>query len=145
ETQLDWPLLEEPEHAALLTYTSALNELYRELPALHAGDARGDGFEWIDASDREQSVVSFLRRAPGADDAVVVWNLTPVTRSPYRIGVPEGGRWREVFNSDEERFGGTGVVNGAVTAGDVEVVGRPASLDLTLPPLGLAVFVPDRG
>ncbi len=144
ETQLDWTLLEEEGHAALLTYTSALNALYRELPALHAGDARGDGFEWIDASDHQQSVVSFLRRAPGHDDAVVVWNLTPVTRSPYRIGVPEGGRWREVFNSDEERFGGTGAVNGVVEASDIEVVGRPASVDLTLPPLGLTVVVPDR-
>ncbi len=145
ETQLDWPLLEEEEHAALLAYTSALNALYRDLPALHVGDARGDGFEWLDASDSRQSVVSFLRRAPGHDDAVVVWNLTPVTRSPYRIGVPAAGRWREVLNSDEERFGGTGAVNGVVAAEDVEVVGRPASLDLTLPPLGVAVFVPDRG
>ena len=144
ETQLAWPLLEEEEHAALLAYTSALNALYRELPALHVGDARGDGFEWIDASDSQQSVVSFLRRAPGQDPALVVWNLTPVTRCPYRIGVPEAGRWREVFNSDEERFGGTGAANGAVDSDDVEVVGRPASLDLTLPPLGVAVLVPAR-
>jgi 1,4-alpha-glucan branching enzyme len=74
-----------------------------------------------------------------------VWNLTPVTRTPYRIGVPGGGVWREVLNSDDERFGGTGAVNGRVVADDVEVAGRPSSLDLTLPPLGVALFVPEGG
>ena len=144
ESQLDWQLLDDPDHAALLDFTAALNAAYRALPSLHLGDAREDGFEWIDASDREQSVVSFLRRSPDHDDVVVVWNLTPVTRWPYRIGVPAGGPWREVLNSDEERFAGTGAVNGRVVADDVEVAGRPASLELTLPPLGLLLFVPDR-
>jgi len=143
EGQLDWGLLHDDDHAKLLAFTAALNETYRSLPALHVGDARGDGFSWIDASDRDQSVVSFLRQAPGQDDVLVVWNLTPVRRSPYRIGVPHGGTWREVLNSDEARFGGTGATNRPVEAADVEVVGRPASVDLTLPPLGVTVLVPD--
>src|SRR6056297_329616 len=146
EAQLDWRLLHDADHAALLTYSAALNALYRELAALHVGDGRGDGFSWVDASDRQQSVVSFLRQAPGHDDALVIWNLTPVTRSPYRIGVPHGGPWREVLNSDVERFGGSGVANfGVVEANDIEVMGRPASVDLALPPLGITVLVPDRG
>jgi len=144
EDQLPWPALDEPAHARVRDLTRALAHRYRDLPALHRGDARRDGFAWVDGSDRDHSVVSYLRQADGADDVLVVLNFTPVVRSPYRIGVPHGGAWREVLNSDDERFGGAGTLNGTVEADDIEVAGRPASLELALPALGGAVFVPVR-
>ncbi|MCC5950064.1 MAG: 1,4-alpha-glucan branching protein GlgB [Nitriliruptoraceae bacterium] len=143
EGQLDWSRLDTAEGAAMLRYVAALNATVRELPALHAGDHRDDGFAWIDASDEEQSVMSYLRRAPDAPDVVVVLNLTPVPRAPYRIGAPSGGRWREALNSDLEPYGGSGMHTnmGGVDADQVEVNGWPWSLDLVLPPLGILVLV----
>ncbi len=145
EDQLPWPALDQEAHAQVRDLTRALAQRYRELPALHLGDTDPDGFAWVDGSDREHSVVSYLRHADGVDDVLVVLNFTPVVRTPYRIGVPHAGAWREVLNSDDERFGGQGTLNGTVEADDVEVAGRPASLELTLPALGGAVFVPVQG
>jgi 1,4-alpha-glucan branching enzyme len=143
EGQLDWPLLDDERHAGLLRWTADLATAYRDLPALHAMDDSPDGFEWVDASDRDQSVVSYLRRAPDHDAVLVVCNFTPVPRHGYRIGVPLPGRWREVLNSDREVYGGSGAGNGGeVGADELPVQGRPYSLDLTLPPLSILVFTP---
>jgi 1,4-alpha-glucan branching enzyme len=145
EDQLDWDLIGDPRHAALLRWTSELAAAYRDLPALHATDTEPTGFAWIDASDTDQSVISYLRRAPGHDDVMVVCNFTPVTRTGYRIGVPTPGTWRAVLNSDREVYGGSGEGNGERVAADpVPVQGHEQSLDLILPGLSIQLFSPER-
>jgi len=122
-----------------------LNRLYRETPALHVFDSEGRGFEWVDASDNEASVVSFLRL--GNDDdppALVVCNFTPVPRENYRVGVPKRGRWVERINTDSKDYGGSGMGNGgAVKAEKKSWHGRPYSLNLTLPPLATLILTPE--
>jgi 1,4-alpha-glucan branching enzyme len=139
EASLDWHLLGHDDHAAVMRWLTALNELYRREPALHELDCEPGGFEWIDANDADQSVLSFLRMARTSDDQIlVVGNYTPVPRHGYRVGLPRGGRWREVLNSDAREYGGSGLANPALP--DAEAVGthgRPYSIPLTLPPLGI--------
>jgi 1,4-alpha-glucan branching enzyme len=146
DTGLDWHLLAEPDHAGVQRLVRDLNALYRAAPALHARDCEPEGFEWIDANDSANSVLSFLRRG-GPDDpvAVVVCNFTPVPRSGYRLGVPAGGRYREALNSDSAIYGGSNVGNGGgVAAEPVPWHGRPFSVSLTLPPLGSLVLLHER-
>jgi len=116
-----------------------LNRVYRETPALYETDFEASGFEWIDFHDADQSVVSFLRRRKdGTHPFVVVGNFTPVPRSGYRLGVPEGGTWREVLNSDAAIYGGSGMGNlGGREAEARPHHGRPFSLELVLPPLSI--------
>src|SRR5581483_5501723 len=140
--ELDWGLLSDPRHAGIFRCIAELNRLYVAEPALHAGDCRPEGFEWIDGSNAADSVLLFLRRGSEPRDVVAVaLNFTPVPRHGYRMGVPYGGLWREIFNGDATDFGGTGVGNrGSVSAETVSAHGRPFSLSLTLPPLA-AVFL----
>lgn len=140
--QIDWHLLDEPEHQGLQRWVRDLNTIYRAQPALHVHDCDPEGFEWIDANDSESSVVSFIRRAAGADDEiVVVCNFTPLPRHNYRVGVPRGGQWREILNSDAPLYGGSGQGNlGEVTAAPVPCHGRPYLLNITIPPLAVVAF-----
>ena len=141
ETSLDWHLLDDPGHAGIFRWLEDLNRLYREEPALHELDASPDGFEWIDANDALNSVLSFLRKSDGGDVVLVVLNFTPVPRESYRVGVPRAGLWTEVLNSDAAEYQGSGVGNmGGVEASPVPLHGRSWSLALSLPPLG-AVFL----
>jgi 1,4-alpha-glucan branching enzyme len=141
---LDWHLLEDGMHRGVQSLVRDLNRLYRETPALHVFDTEPQGFEWVDASDKEASVISFLRLGKEGDaPALVVCNFTPVSRENYRIGVPHGGRWTERLNTDSTSYGGSGVSNGAVEAEAVSWHGRPYSLTLTLPPLATLIFSPD--
>ena len=139
---LDWHLVEEPAHAALLKWVRALQRLYRRVPALHAHDTEPEGFEWIDHSDHAQSVLSFLRRdSRGAPSVLAVFNLTPVPRAGYRLGVPEPGPWTLLENSDAKEYGGSGAgTREPVGAETIPQHGRPASVALSLPPLG-ALFL----
>jgi 1,4-alpha-glucan branching enzyme len=120
-----------------------LNGLYRRERALHGVEFEWQGFEWIDCHDARQSVLAFLRRA-GDAFLVVVANLTPVPRHGYRIGVPSGGRFEEVLNTDSSLYGGSDVGNGdrRLEAESLPWMGRPWSLELTLPPLGVIVLRP---
>jgi 1,4-alpha-glucan branching enzyme len=136
DRSLDWNLLQYPLHAGTSLLVQDLNRLYRSLPSLHRHDFDAAGFEWIDCHDAAQSVISYLRRGDG-DVCAVVLNFTPVPRYNYRIGVPEPGRYRELLNSDSAGYGGSNVGNlGSVDAEPVPWMGRPYSLNLTLPPLG---------
>jgi 1,4-alpha-glucan branching enzyme len=139
---LDWDLLERPQHQGVQRAMRRLNELYRDKPALHQTDFRHEGFEWIDANDAVQSVLSFMRRdADGGNPIIAVFNLTPVPRYNYRVGVPEAGRWNEIFNSDAKEYGGSGHGNlGGCDSTPVAWNGRRYSLILTLPPLGALFF-----
>jgi 1,4-alpha-glucan branching enzyme len=141
---LDWHLLDQdPRHAQLQRCLGDLARLYAEHPALHEGDCEPFGFEWVDATDWEASVVAYLRRARDGTPALVVANLTPVVRENYRVGVPQGGRWREAFNSDALVYGGSGVGNlGGVDARPHPCHGRDHSVMLSLPPLAVEVLVP---
>ena len=121
-----------------------LNHFYRECPALFEQDFTQEGFEWVDCNDADSSVLSFLRKDRTRGTVVmVICNFTPVVRSHYRVGVPRGGVWRERLNSDAAFYGGSGQGNqGEVVADDLSTHGRPHSLTLTLPPLGVLFLSP---
>jgi 1,4-alpha-glucan branching enzyme len=147
DTSLDWHLLDQDRHRGLQRWVRDLNTLYRGEPALHQLDSDPAGFEWIDCCDTEASVVSLMRKGRGPKDRVVfTCNFTPVPRHNYRVGVPTGGYWEEVLNSDAPLYGGSGQGNvGGVTAAPVPCHGRPYLLNVTVPPLGMVAFRPGRG
>ncbi|HEX2030456.1 MAG TPA: 1,4-alpha-glucan branching protein GlgB [Actinomycetota bacterium] len=138
EAALDWDLLEQPAHGGLQRWVADLNDLYRSEPALHELDADPAAFEWVDANDNQASVISFLRWGRTTHDVfLVVCNFTPIVRENYLVGVPRGGFWREMLNSDAGVYGGSGTGNlGGGEALPLSVHGRPRALRLTLPPLG---------
>ena len=138
DRSLDWHMLNDPAHAGIRRFVQALNWHYRAEPALHECDFTPEGFRWIDCNDNEHSIVSFVRYAKDPANAVVmVFNFTPVPRYGYRIGVPEGGAYVELLNSDAALFGGGDIGNaGQVQAEAVPLHGFPHSVALTVPPLG---------
>ena len=145
DAQLDWPLLEYPMHAGLQRWVRDLNHFYKNERAASELDFDPAGFQWLDADDAWNSVLSYVRRARGADDdveeLVVICNFTPMIRRNYRVGVPHIGFWREVLNSDSSLYGGSDVGNlGGVHTVPVPFHGRPHSINLTLPPLGILVL-----
>jgi len=138
---LDWFQLDQPLHRGVQTLIRDLNGLYRTEPALHATDARADGFYWLDADDAEHSVYAFVRQAEGNPRLVVVANMTPVAREHYRLGLPAGGTWREVLNTEAQAYGGAGAGNfGQAVAEAVGAQGQTHSAALYLPPLSVLVF-----
>jgi 1,4-alpha-glucan branching enzyme len=139
DQSLHWHLLQYGPHQGLQRLVRDLNRLHREEPALHQVDFDWPGFQWINFSDTEQSVIVFLRqgRDPG-DPVLCVGNFTPVPRHGYRVGVPKAGRYRELLNSDATLYGGSNVGNsGGVQADPIPWHGQPYSLSLSLPPLGI--------
>jgi 1,4-alpha-glucan branching enzyme len=143
--QVEWDLLEREPHAGILSWTRDLNALYRTLPPLHELDCEPDGFRWIDANDSANSVLSFLRFDAAGRAVACVFNFTPVVRSAYRVGVPGGGFWRELLNSDSALYGGSGQGNlGGVDAEPAAAHGWQHSLSLTLPPLSAIFLAPDE-
>ncbi|MCS7042995.1 MAG: 1,4-alpha-glucan branching protein GlgB [Bryobacteraceae bacterium] len=140
--QLRWDLLQYDFHRGLQEYVRELNHFYASEPTLYEVDFHWNGFEWIDFQDVDSSVISFIRRSKhGRDFTVWVCNFTPVVRENYRIGVPEPGLYREIFNSDRKHYGGSGVENdGELWTDRIEMHGRRQSLSLTLPPLAVAVY-----
>jgi len=141
--QLDWWLLGAgPYHAGAQKFVADLNRLYQNSPSLWQADYDHAGFQWIDCNDRENSVLSFLRQtADGKNHTVVILNLTPVPRPNYRVGVPCGGDWKEVLNSDAGVYAGSNQGNyGGVTAQNVSAHGQPQSAEFNLPPLSVIVF-----
>ncbi len=142
DSGLDWPLLDDPRHAGVQRLVRDLNQLYRDLPALHARDASPDGFEWLQINRDNNSVFAWLRKGTGDDElAVIAVNLTPLTHHDYPLGVPLTGRYIERLNSDASDYGGSGQGNqGEVIATDSAADRRPASLRITLPPLAAVIF-----
>jgi 1,4-alpha-glucan branching enzyme len=139
DSSVDWHLEYPDEHGGVGRLITALNRLYRDTPALHQGDVEPSGFEWIDAADAASSVMFFLRKGRDPERPVVVaCNFTPAVRADYRVGVPFGGTWRELLNSDATEFAGSGVSAGpALEAEQVPWHGRPWSIRMTLPPLAV--------
>ena len=147
DRSVDWHLLGDSElHVQLMALIMELNRLYKSERALHVHDVGLAGFEWVDANDDDNSVYTFLRKGDAAEEVVlVVFNSTPVPRHDYRVGVPIGGVWREILNTDAAAFGGSGMGNlGTVTADAIPFHARPASLRLTLPPLAALYLAPAR-
>ncbi|MBK8175190.1 MAG: 1,4-alpha-glucan branching protein GlgB [Rhodospirillales bacterium] len=143
---LDWHLLEYPLQHGVQTLVRDLNRLYCSNPSLYQTDCFSEGFQWIDCHDSDNSIISYVRLAKNQEDLlVIVCNFTPVVRKDYRLGVPEGGAYAEVLNTDAGCYAGSGVGNaGQVEAEHREAHGRPFSLVLDLPPLGTLVFKPMR-
>ena len=138
DASLEWHLLDQPEHRGVQALVRCLNSVQRQHPALFERDVTAEGFQWIDASDVDGNVLSFVRSARGGEAMVAVANLSPVPRHGYRVGLPARGPWSEVLNTDATEFGGSGVGNGgSVEAVDTAWHGQPYSADLTLPPLGV--------
>src|SRR5207253_7046505 len=141
ESSVDWNLASEAGHSGLQRLIADLNHLYRREPAMHQLDTEASGFEWVDANDSNQSVTSYLRKDRDGDAVLAVLNYTPVVRWGYRLGVPAGGEWRELLNTDATIYGGSGIGNfGSTRAQPVASHGRAQSLELKLPPLG-ALFL----
>ncbi len=129
ERALDWELCEMPAHGGVRRLVADLNRLYRSEPALHARDCEGEGFEWLIGDDQINSVFAWLRKAPGAAPIAVVSNMTPALHERYRVPLPHDGRWVEVLNSDDVRYGGSGKGN------PDSVSANHGGADLALPPL----------
>lgn len=143
---LEWHLLQYEPHQKLKHFVSKLNEFYKSEPALYTQDFSYDGFEWIDCNDNRHSVVSFIRQGKDPQEYVItVCNFTPQPHAHYRVGVPEPGFYRELFNSDSREYGGSNMGNlGGKWADEWSFHGRPYSIDLCLPPLGVLVLKVDR-
>jgi len=142
DSSLEWDVLQYPVHFGLQNWVEQLNRLYAQEPALHELDNDPKGFEWIDCNDSAASTLSLLRKGKSSQQTiVVVCNFTPVPRVGYLLGVPAGGYWRELLNSDGKEYGGSGMGNaGGVMAEEEPVHGRAFSLNLILPPLA-ALFL----
>ncbi len=146
EQSLDWHLLDSDWHKGMNKWCRDLNMAYKDIPAMHEGDCSNWGFEWVDCGDVEQSVMTYLRKAKDGTPILVALNFTPVPRHNYKVGVPVGGFWKEVLNSDSTEYAGSGQGNlGGLYAHDEPVHGRNHSLNIVLPPLGMVAFTPANG
>ena len=143
DDSMDWHLVEQyPMHTKMLAYSKALNKFYVDNKAFWQVDFDWNGFQWIDCNDNENSIISLIRRAEDRSDFIVcVHNFTPEVRHGYRIGVPTKGTYVEVFNSDEEAYGGSGVLNtGDIVSEDYAFHGREQSIVITVPPLASTFY-----
>jgi 1,4-alpha-glucan branching enzyme len=140
DQSLDWHLLDYDVHKGVQNLVRDLNALYRRTPALYEVDFDASGFEWINWDDRDNSVLSWIRRDKSGGYVICVTNFTPVVRYDYQVGVPEQGRFIEIMNTDSERYAGSGVGNDVLTTSDDASHGRPHSLRVTIPPLATLIL-----
>ena len=142
KTELEWNLLQDPNHKHMQDYVKELLHIYRKYPAMYELDHSWDGFEWINANDNERSIFSFIRKSKdGKNCLLFVCSFTPVEREDYRVGVPVGKSYRLIFHSDDAKFGGTGAKRPAsYRAKKLECDGRKYSFAYPLPAYGVAVF-----
>jgi len=144
DQSVPWHLLDHNEHKGVQNVIRDLNRLYTSEPALNELDHEAGGFEWIDHEDSENSLFSFLRRSRDGETIIAIVNATPVLREGYRLGVPNGGFYEEIFNSDAEIYGGSNQGSGGgIPTQEQEAHGKPHSIEITIPPLG-TVFLKRR-
>lgn len=143
EQSLDWHLLQYDFHSGIKRLITDLNQLYRLQPALYEKQFTGDGFEWINYSDHQNAILSYIRKGNNPDDnIIVVCNFTQVVRENYRIGIPRKGKLQEIFNSDAKLYGGSGIENSKILKTDsISYDGRDFSAELVLPPLSVTVYI----
>ena len=140
EGEIEWFLLDYETHAKFQRYVAELNQLYIASPELWQIDDSWNGFSWIDANNNDQSIVSYRRIAEDGNELIVLINFTPVAREDFRLGVPSGS-YEEIINSDDERFGGSGVINtGVIKTEEFGVHGFERSVKLRVPPLGITIL-----
>ncbi|WP_298492740.1 1,4-alpha-glucan branching protein GlgB [uncultured Algibacter sp.] len=142
QESLDWNLLEFKPHKDMQNYYKSLNAIYKNTPALYEKGFSGEGFEWISYDDHENCVISYIRKGYKEDEnVVVVCNLTPTVRKGYKIGVTTKGKLLEIFNSDAQEFGGSGITNKKqITIKKDPWNGKDYSAEITLPPLAVTIF-----
>ncbi len=141
-----WSQLELPNHAGMMAWVAALNALYAGEPALHEGDNRPSGFSWVVLDDGENSVLAWLRSTDGHRPVLCLFNLTPVPRPGYRLGVPVGGEWELLANSDDAAYGGSAAeISSLVLADGHGAHGQPHSLVIDIPPLSVLALAPGTG
>jgi len=147
DAELEWHLIEDKFHSGMQRLVKDLNEIYKKERALHETDFKREGFEWIDFSDWEKSIISFIRKSlDGEEIILVICNFTPVPREKYKIGVPRLGFWKEILNTDAEVYGGSGWGNfGGIKASEEPFHNRPYSINVSLPPLGCLYFKYSKG
>jgi 1,4-alpha-glucan branching enzyme len=142
ESSLDWHLLKYPYHEGIKNTITDLNKLYKKQPSLYQKQFSSEGFEWINYSDHQNAVIAFIRKGNDSkDDSIVVCNFTQIVRDKYRVGIPRKGKLKEIFNSDSENYGGSGVSNSQkieIEASPYD--GKDFSTELILPPLSVVVF-----
>jgi 1,4-alpha-glucan branching enzyme len=144
ERSLDWHLLERADHGGVQALIRDLNRVYREQPALWEVDFEPSGFRWLEANDASWNVLVFARFSADGAPLVCAGNFSPVPRHAYRVGLPSGGRWVEVLNTDAAVYGGSNTVNSSVEAEQRPWHDQPFSAELTLPPLGVVWLVPEQ-
>ncbi|MCA9266387.1 MAG: alpha amylase C-terminal domain-containing protein, partial [Planctomycetales bacterium] len=144
DESLQWHLMQWESHSGLQRMVADLNKLYVDEPALHQVEFESSGFEWVDCMSSEDSVLAYLRKAKETDDFLLVCcNFTPVPRDGYRVGVPRGGWYQELFNSDAHVYGGSDMGNfPGLEAEKKSAQARPYSIPVNIPPLGVVVFKP---
>ncbi|KAF2336819.1 1,4-alpha-glucan branching protein GlgB [Flavobacterium ginsenosidimutans] len=142
EQSLDWHLLQYDFHSGIKRLITDLNQLYKSQPALYEKQFRGDGFEWINYSDHQNAILSYIRKGNNPDEnIIVVCNFTQVVRENYRIGIPKKGKLKEIFNSDAKIYGGSGVESSnSLNVESISYDGRDFSAELILPPLSVTVY-----
>ena len=140
DRSLDWNLLDYPVHAGVQSLVRDLNNIYRNTPALYEIDFSGDGFEWINWDDRDNSVLSWIRRDRTGGYVICITNFTPVVRYDYQLGVPDQVRYEEILNTDAKKYGGSGDHNDNLYATEAPCLGKPCTLQLTIPPLATLIL-----
>jgi 1,4-alpha-glucan branching enzyme len=139
---IDWHLLDYPNHQGIYKLMKDLNAFYKAEPALYFYSFDSRGFQWVDYSDHQNSVIIYQRKSDKKEDLlIVVCNFTPEVRHQYRIGVPYRGQWKEVFNSDDLKYGGSGLMNQAsIYTSPIKYHEQDYSVAITLPPLAISVL-----
>jgi 1,4-alpha-glucan branching enzyme len=142
QESLDWHLLQYDVHKGVQSLIKDLNSLYKNEPALYEKQFSGEGFEWIDYNDAENSTLIYIRHGEKEeDDLVIACNMTPIPREDYRIGLPRKGKLKEIFNSDLKKYSGSGdYKNKLLTVQKKEYQFRDYSVEITIPPLGMVAF-----
>lgn len=138
--ELDWLLLSYEKHAQLANYVKTLNHFYTETPALWQIDYSWEGFQWVVADDKDQSIIVFRRLDDDGREVLIACNFTPVARPGYRFGVPRAGTYKELLSSDAVEFGGTGLHNPPIRAKKKAAHGQEYSIEVTLPPMSTVYF-----
>lgn len=141
QQSLDWHLLEYGPHQGIQKLVKHLNQLYTTSPALYEKSFEGAGFEWIDNTDHSNSIIVFMRKGnDSTQNVIIALNLTPVPRPNYRIGIPSNKNWKEILNTDDTSFGGSGITNASVNTDEIPWQNQPYSAEVSLPPLGGFIF-----
>ncbi|MGB3145175.1 MAG: 1,4-alpha-glucan branching protein GlgB [Maribacter sp.] len=141
QQSLDWHLLQYDGHAGIQQFVKDLNHLYKSSPALYEKQFSPEGFQWIDYSDHENSILTYVRKGHDEkNDLIIALNFTPVPRENYRIGIPKKGKIKEVLNSDDKKYGGGGNLNTTIKSSAIASHGHKKSIEITIPPLGIVIL-----